>query len=97
MASNNHASVAERLPFLTLNESNPAPFRRRDIMSSSELSDWAADEKDSWPRELDSLYDAYMGLLDNEIRRAWVGPLQNIKAFSNMANCIKVISYVPHP
>jgi hypothetical protein len=74
MPSNNHASVVERLPFLTLNASNPTPFKRRAVMSSSELSDWAADEKDSWPRELDNLYDSYTGLLDNEIRRAWVGP-----------------------
>jgi hypothetical protein len=72
VASSNHASVTERLPFLAPSKPDPAPFKKTSVVSSSDLAHWAVDEKDSWPRELDNLYDAYMNLLDNEIRRAWV-------------------------
>lgn len=72
VASSNHASISERLPFLALNASDPTPFKKKSIVSTQELSQWATDQNDSWPRELDTLYDSYMSLLDNEIRRAWV-------------------------
>jgi hypothetical protein len=70
--SSNHASVSERLPFIAVNATDPAPFKRTAVISSNELAHWAVELEDSWPRELDTLYESYSSLLDNEIRRIWV-------------------------
>lgn len=72
VTSSNHASTSDRLPFLLVNHEIDPPWTNKDTVSSRELSQWAAGEIESWPKELDIHYDAYMSLLENEIRNAWV-------------------------
>jgi metaxin len=71
LASCNHASVSERLPFFVADPDVASPFSG-STASTSDFGIWAAEQKDSWPRELEMQYDAYMSLLDNEIQRIWV-------------------------
>jgi hypothetical protein len=71
--SSNHASSSERLPFLINAPGTVSAFNSSgDVVSSTSLAHWAAEQSDSWPKELDLQYDAYMSLLNNEIRLAWV-------------------------
>jgi hypothetical protein len=79
LASCNHASVSERLPFFLADPDVASPFGSAAAASAGEFRVWAADQADSWPRALEVHYDAYMSLLDNEIQRIWVGlvSLQN--------------------
>jgi hypothetical protein len=71
LASCNHASVGERLPFFVADPDAASPFGEQ-MVSVREFGAWAAEQKDSWPRALELHYDAYMSLLDNEIQRIWV-------------------------
>ena len=70
LASCNHASVSERLPFFIADPEAASPFDA-PAASAREFGVWAAEQKDSWPRALELHYDAYMSLLDNEIQRIW--------------------------
>jgi metaxin len=86
VASSNHAAAGARLPLLVVNELETEELRNPwresekkygDAEISKEvgptgLATWAAEAEDDWPSQLEAVYPAYMSLVENEIRRAWV-------------------------
>jgi hypothetical protein len=56
-------------------ESNSEEKKELREFGTRDLEAWAADADDGWPSHLEDVYPAYMSLIQNEIRRAWVRSL----------------------
>ena len=92
MPSNNHASPTGALPFLlapppstssSVQDSTSGPQQTCRVVGSNKIQSWARDQGCTACSEPSDLrYEAFLSLLDNRIRKAWV--------------CLREFSFYPY-
>lgn len=95
VVSNNHASPSGVLPFLL--PASTAP-RTESVLPipSNKLQHWVSERSASREESLDMRYGAYMSLLDNRIRNAWVSTAsENVCGEAN--SCAIALYSLSHP
>ncbi|KAF4308299.1 hypothetical protein GTA08_BOTSDO03800 [Botryosphaeria dothidea] len=86
VASSNHASPSGALPFLLPGGANASILDQPHVVPSGKLQKWVT-ENASTPVEEpdDDRFEAYMSLLDHNVRRAWLYTLYLTRNFDAVA------------
>ncbi|EKG15613.1 hypothetical protein MPH_07048 [Macrophomina phaseolina MS6] len=86
VASSNHASPSGALPFLLPGGANASILDQPHVVPSGKLQKWVMDNAGAPVEEpADDRFEAYMSLLDHNIRRAWLYTLYLTRNFDAIA------------
>ncbi|KAB2581127.1 Metaxin-1 [Lasiodiplodia theobromae] len=93
VASSNHASPSGALPFLLPGGANASVLDQPHVVPSGKLQKWVMDNGSTPVEEPDDdRFEAYMSLLDHDIRRAWLYTLYLTRNFDAVAQPLYIDS-----
>lgn len=70
--SNNHASPSGSLPFLIPSAKDSSAPETGEVVPSNKLQKWATQHGQASEESPDVRYEAFLSLIDHNLRRAWV-------------------------
>ncbi|KKY17820.1 putative mitochondrial outer membrane protein [Diplodia seriata] len=93
VASSNHASPSGALPFLLPGGANASILDQPHVVPSGKMQKWVMDNGRTPVEEPDDdRFEAYMSLLDHDIRRAWLYTLYLTRNFDAVAQPLYIDS-----